>query len=361
MDGLMSIGEFSAKSGLSARRLRSYAVAGLLVPAAIDPDSAYRYYAAGQLPEAHLIDVLRQAGLPLSEIKVVLRERRVGFIDKWAAQVRVDADHKQRALARARELLSTDDREAAGMEVRGAANLRLEAAGRTETGPVRESNEDTIVVSDNLVAVADGMGGHAAGELASTLATTAVAAIFTGKSQDELETAVRAANWVVWERAGKDPALRGMGTTFCAVGVVEDGTVAIANVGDSRVYLARDRSLRSLTDDHTVAHELVRQGKLSPEEADQHPQRRFLTRALGAGAEVVIDTMRLELADGDRLLLCSDGVFTVASDEELAELLLASESPQAAAEAIVERALANGSDDNASAVAAFATSQTGVT
>ena len=355
----MSIGEFSAMSGLSPKRLRSYAVTGVLVPAVVDPDSAYRYYSPGQLEHAQLIDALRQAGMPLAEIKLVLRDARVARLDSWAAHVRIDADLKQQALARARELLAANVTEVAQMEQdAGSMTTRMQVAGRSEKGPIRENNEDVIIIGDDLVAVADGMGGHPGGETAAMLATTAVAAIFTGKSEDELEAAVRAANWAVWERAGSSPELQGMGSTICALGVIDDGVIAIANVGDSRAYLSRNNSLLPLTEDHTVARELVRQGKLTLEEADEHPQRRFLTRALGVGTEVVIDTMRLELAQGDRLLICSDGVFTTTPEKDLAELLRAAETPQAAADAIVEHALTSGSDDNASAVAAFVTTRT---
>jgi serine/threonine protein phosphatase PrpC len=166
---------------------------------------------------------------------------------------------------------------------------------------------------------------------------------------------VRAANWAVWERASTHPELEGMGTTFCALGVIADGVVAITNVGDSRAYLTRDGSLQVLTDDHTVAGQLLREGKLTAREAAQHPQRHLLTRALGVGTEIAIDTTRLDAVVGDRLLLCTDGVFSSTPDEELAQLLNESDTAQTVADAVVERALANGSDDNASAVVAFIT------
>ena len=348
----MSIGEFSARCGLSPKQLRSYAVTGLLVPCAVDADSGYRYYAPAQLPTAELIDALRRAGMPLAEITSVLGDKDVTRLDLWANHLRADASRKRQALDQACELLVAMEKTRNGKD---AGTMRLQAAGRTETGPVRENNEDTIAFRENLLAVADGMGGHSAGEVASTLATQAVAALFTGRSADELESAVRAANWAVWERASTHPELEGMGTTFCTLGVIADGVVAIANVGDSRAYLARNGSLQALTDDHTVAGQLLREGKLTAREAARHPQRHLLTRALGVGAETVIDTTCLDAVIGDRLLLCTDGVFSSTSDEELAQLVAESENPQAAADAVVDRALANGSDDNASAVVAFIT------
>ena len=347
----MSPGEFSRGSRLSPKQLRSYAVTGLLVPSAVDSDTGYRYYAPAQLPTARLIDALRRAGMSLADLTLLLRDRDVARLDLWAGHLRADANRKRQALDEARDLLAATEETSIGKDT---VTMRLLAAGRPETGPVRENNEDAIGLSERLLLVADGMGGHAAGELASTLAEQAVTAIFTGKSTDELEAAVRAANWAVWERASKDPVLKGMGTTICAAGLIDDG-LAIVNVGDSRAYLARNGLLQPLTEDHTVANQLVGEGKLTAQEAVRHPQRRFLTRALGVGAETTIDTVLLEATPGDRLLLCTDGVFTAAPDEELAQLLNESDNPQAAADAVVERALANGSDDNASAVVAFVT------
>ena len=171
MDGLMSIGEFSATSGLSPKQLRSYAVTGLLVPAAVDADSGYRYYAPAQLPAAQVIDALRRAGMPLAEITSVLADRNVTRLDAWAGHLRVDAGRKRQALDEARELLIAEGQQAPIRKESEMVTTRLHAAARTETGPVRENNEDATAITENLVAVADGMGGHAAGEVASTLAT----------------------------------------------------------------------------------------------------------------------------------------------------------------------------------------------
>src|SRR3954447_8067145 len=356
MDGLMTIGEFSAVSGLSPKRLRSYARRGLLSPAAVDPESAYRYYSPDQLPDAELVDVLRQAGMPLDEIKFIVLDRTSHRLDEWARRLRADADVRQQAVARARSLLSSQRTGATGRdEHRGdKMTMQLQVAGRTEAGPVRENNEDAIVVDERLLAVADGMGGHQGGETASALATATLAAVFTGKSSDELEAAVRAANWAVWERARNAAGLQGMGTTMCAVGVLDEVTAAVAHVGDSRAYLFRAGTLQLLTNDHTVAAELMRKGQLDEEEAAKHPHRRLLTRALGVAAEVSIDVTGLQLHDGDRILICSDGVFTVIPDDQIATLLQSAETPQDGADAVVDLALANGSDDNASAVVAFA-------
>jgi protein phosphatase len=201
------------------------------------------------------------------------------------------------------------------------------------------------------------MGGHQAGETASTLATAAIAAVFTGKSADELEAAMRAANWAVWDRAGSSADLHGMGTTMCAIGAVDEVTLAIANVGDSRAYLLRDGTLRILTTDHTVAAEMVRQGQLTEADAATHPHRRWLTRALGVAADVTIDITGLQLLDGDRLLICSDGVFTALQHDQISALLESAATPQDGADAIINLALAKNTDDNASAVVAFASTR----
>jgi len=140
---------------------------------------------------------------------------------------------------------------------------------------------------------------------------------------------------------------------MCAAGVLDGATLVIGNVGDSRAYLLRDGALRTLTTDHTVAAELVRQGKLTSDEAAAHPHRRLLTRALGVGTNVTVDVTCVPLLHGDRVLLCSDGVFTNVPDDDIAAVLGGSETPQMAVNAVVDRAITSGGDDNASAVAAF--------
>jgi len=352
VDELMSIGDFSGRSGLSPKRLRSYAADGLLPPAAVDPDTAYRYYAAGQLRDARLIDALRRAGIPLAEIKQLLRDRDPDRLEGWAGSVRADARRRQQALTEARSLLAGDV--VAGTDHRTERNamFQLNYAGRTDIGHVRERNEDAIVVDDRLVAVADGLGGHAGGALASTLATELLAASFRGTSVDELATAVRAANWVVWERASGSAALTGMGTTMCAAGLVDGDALAVVHVGDSRAYLAHEGSVRRLTEDHTVTAELVRDGRLTEEDAVEHPQRVILTRALGVAPDVEVDAVRRPVAPGDVLLLCSDGLFTHVPDDEIGSLMLSGNSPQATVDELLELALARGGSDNVSVVVA---------
>src|SRR6266568_5023876 len=282
VDELMPIGEFSERSGLSAKRLRTYAAGGLLVPAAVDSASGYRYYSPGQLLDARLVDTLRAAGMPLADVAAFLRNPSREQLDLWARQVRVDATQRREALERARRLLAIEarsPREADDEPLRGMAMTRLSTGSRVDIGRVRDSNEDAVVGTDRLAVVADGIGGHPGGELASATAVALVCAGFTGRSLDELQASARAANRAIWDEAARRSELEGMGTTICAAGLTDDGAVAILNVGDSRAYVFRDGSLTQLTDDHTVTAELVRRGDLNEAEAVHHPHRNVLTRA----------------------------------------------------------------------------------
>jgi protein phosphatase len=165
----------------------------------------------------------------------------------------------------------------------------LRTAGRTDIGQLRENNEDVIVTGDRPALVADGMGGHPGGEIAAEVVAGMVPAVFTGESVDELQAAVRAANWAIRKRAVAQPGLEGMGTTVCAAGLLKTGHVALVNVGDSRAYLFREGSLTHLTQDHSLTAELIERGELREEEATQHPYYGILTRALGVGSDVEID------------------------------------------------------------------------
>lgn len=229
---------------------------------------------------------------------------------------------------------------------------RLETAVRTDIGRRRDSNEDVALAHDRLAVVADGMGGHEGGEVASALAANLVQASFTGRSLDELRAGVRAANRAVWARARVSTELEGMGTTLCTVGLTDDASLSIVNVGDSRAYLLRDEALRQLTEDHSVTAELVRRGELTEADAREHPHRRVLTRVLGISPDVDADSTAETALDGDRLLVCSDGLFNEVEDDEIGSLLRTATDVDAVADALVERALSNGGRDNVSVVVA---------
>jgi serine/threonine protein phosphatase PrpC len=192
-----------------------------------------------------------------------------------------------------------------------------QVASVTDPGRRRRRNEDAFVVRPPLFAVADGMGGAQAGEVASRLATEALNELDAGTGGSERVAAlIQAANQRVYERSSADAAASGMGTTI-TVALVEDDLVSIGHVGDSRAYLVRDASLEQLTEDHSLVAELLRSGKLSPEEAETHPQRSVITRALGTDPDVDVDTFSVETQPGDLFLICSDGLTSMVADEEI--------------------------------------------
>jgi PPM family protein phosphatase len=193
--------------------------------------------------------------------------------------------------------------------------LRIDAGASSDVGRLRTTNEDSFVVDDRLAlyAVADGMGGHRAGEVASATAIEALrAAIAGGKA---LDAAIVLANSAVFQKAATDRELSGMGTTLTAVAIVGDASLLIGHVGDSRAYRIRDRVITRLTDDHSLVEELVREGRISPEEAEVHPRRAVITRALGIDPDVEVDLYTVEARTGDRILICSDGLSGMIRDE----------------------------------------------
>ena len=221
----------------------------------------------------------------------------------------------------------------------------------TDTGRQRRANEDSMLARSPLFVVADGMGGAQAGEVASRLAIESFQHGLddTSDAEGSLATYARAANVSIHERSQADAAHAGMGTTLTAVYVGAE-EVAIAHVGDSRAYCLRDGELLRLTDDHSLVDELIRQGKLTPEEAVEHPQRSVITRALGPEPEVEIDTRSYRARDGDVYLLCSDGLTTMVPDALLAEILLAHGRLRDAGEALIAAANEAGGRDNITVV-----------
>jgi PPM family protein phosphatase len=227
------------------------------------------------------------------------------------------------------------------------------SAGLSDPGRKRRRNEDAYVLEPPLFAVADGMGGAQAGELASSLAAAALRDDSGAAGEDgerRVDELIQEANRRVYQRQSRDAAASGMGTTM-TVALVEDGTVAIGHVGDSRAYLIRGRSLEQLTEDHSLVAELVRSGKLSPEEAEAHPQRSVITRALGTDPNVDVDTFSVETKPGDVFLLCSDGLTSMVGDEAiLSEVERNRGDLKAAAKALVRAANRGGGEDNITVV-----------
>jgi PPM family protein phosphatase len=226
-----------------------------------------------------------------------------------------------------------------------------ETVWRTDTGRQRRDNEDNAFARPPLFVVADGMGGAQAGEVASAIAVEAFEQGLpeSGSPEQRLAETVREANRRIYERAQADHERAGMGTTLTAA-YVDDAALAIAHVGDSRAYLFRGGSLERLTQDHSLVEELVRQEKLTPEQAAEHPQRSIITRALGPEASVEVDTWSYPVRAGDLLLLCSDGLTSMVSEEGVAEILAASHSLAAAADALVDAANRAGGRDNITVV-----------
>jgi PPM family protein phosphatase len=231
--------------------------------------------------------------------------------------------------------------------------MRLgDTAALSHPGRKRRHNEDAYVVQPPLFAVADGMGGAKAGEVASGLAAAAVQESGNDGASGEARVAalIQEANQRVFRRASEDREASGMGTTM-TVALVEDDHIAIGHVGDSRAYLIRGGRLEQLTDDHSLVAELVRSGKLTPEEAESHPQRSVITRALGTDADVDVDTFSVEAAPGDLFLLCSDGLTTMVDDETiLGAVERHRRNLQDAARALVSAANRGGGEDNITVV-----------
>jgi protein phosphatase len=220
-------------------------------------------------------------------------------------------------------------------------------------GRVRAINQDDFGAGDDLFVLADGMGGHRGGEVASAEAVAGVLGSFDERTRAGLARAVDRANQAVFGRAAGDVDLFGMGTTLCALALArsEGGDVlAVANVGDSRVYRYGDGRLTQVSDDHSLVADLVRAGDLTEEEAARHPQRNILTRALGIESALSVDTWELPIQADDRYLLCSDGLFNEIDDDRIAALLAGHDNPELTAATLVRAAVDAGGHDNVTAL-----------
>jgi PPM family protein phosphatase len=232
--------------------------------------------------------------------------------------------------------------------------MSIGSVGReSNTGNKRRRNEDSFVVAPPLFAVADGMGGAQAGEVASKLAAAALEDTDPGSSGGvaRIVELIQEANRRVYERSNADPAASGMGTTITAA-LVEGNSVTFGHVGDSRAHLVRDGAIEQLTEDHSLVNELMKSGKLSAEEAEVHPQRSVITRALGTDPDVDVDTFVVEARENDLFLICSDGLTTMVGDEEILELLERyHDDLDRAAKSLVAAANRAGGEDNITVIA----------
>lgn len=231
--------------------------------------------------------------------------------------------------------------------------IQLRAGSATDVGLVRTNNQDRLLVADSLFAVADGMGGAAAGEVASNTAIEGLLEAFkeAGEATPEsLIDAARSANRAVWDQAEANPEMRGMGTTLVAIALVGGGRLAVVNIGDSRLYLLRGEELRQVTSDHNLVAELVAEGRISKEEAEVHPRRNIMTRALGVDPEVDVDLFVEDPQPGDRYLLCSDGLPRELRDDHIVSILRRFADPGEAAKELVDEAKRRGGNDNITAI-----------
>jgi PPM family protein phosphatase len=227
-----------------------------------------------------------------------------------------------------------------------------EQAALTDPGRKRRRNEDSFVVDPPLFVVADGMGGAKAGEVASRLAAASFREFHEADELEpgpRLEAIIQEANRRIFERSRDDTGLSGMGTTVTAA-LLGEGAIAIGHVGDSRAYRIREGSLEQLTQDHSLVADLIRSGRLTPEEAEEHPQRSVITRALGTDPDVDVDTFLIEAKPGDLFLICSDGLTSMVPEEEILEALRTSPSLEQAAKALVKGANKHGGEDNITVV-----------
>jgi serine/threonine protein phosphatase PrpC len=227
--------------------------------------------------------------------------------------------------------------------------MRVIVGAASDIGQVREGNEDSYLVEQPLYVVADGMGGHRGGEVASELALETIQSLFL-KREGSLVTQVEEANRRVFERSQSDRNVAGMGTTLTAA-LVDGSRVQLAHVGDSRAYLFRDHELTILTEDHTLVHRMVMAGEITEEEAEVHPHRSILTRALGVDGRIQVDESAIDVRPGDRILLCTDGLTGMVSEEQIRTIL---DSTPGDAQGAVERLIAEanraGGVDNITAV-----------
>lgn len=234
--------------------------------------------------------------------------------------------------------------------------VEVTSAAGSNVGLVRSGNEDSFLCRHPLYVVADGLGGHAAGEVASKMLVDQLADLDLAVDEADAEAAgqrladgIRQANTHIREAAEAEPERAGMGTTATAAVAVGD-RLCFAHVGDSRAYLVRDGTLRRVTEDHTPVQRAVRDGVLTPEDALRHPSRHVLAQAVGLDEDVDVDTPVIELASGDRVIVCSDGLTDPVPDDRMQQIIKEFASPQEAVDGLITAALHGGGPDNVTIV-----------
>jgi serine/threonine protein phosphatase PrpC/DNA-binding transcriptional MerR regulator len=350
---LLTIGAFAKASRLSPKALRLYDELGLLPPARVDPVTGYRFYAPGQLERAQLVAWLRRLGMPLARIREVCElDAAAAAQEVRAFWARIEADTAARRdlAAFLIDHLSWKD------PVMPSTNspLHIRYAALSDTGLVRDSNQDTAYAGSRLLAVADGFGP--AGAPASAAAVEVLKrlerdSLPAGDLLNVLGDAIERAQQAVRGVASSDPARQDAGTTLTAM-LWTGSQLALVHIGDSRAYLLRDGELFQITHDHTLVQSMVDEGRITADEATSHPQRSLLMRALAGASDACADIRLHDARPGDRYLLCSDGLSSVVATEDLHQTLAAVADPEQAVRALIDLANRSGGPDNVSCVVA---------
>lgn len=351
---LMTSGAFARASGLSRKALRLYDELGLLRPVGVAPLSQYRLYDPSQLEQARLVAWLRRLGMPLAAVRAVSTLPPARAAAELAAYwERVETETAARRELAAFLICYLSGRETAVSD--GQGTLAVRCAVESDIGLQREDNEDSAYAGARLLAVADGMGGHAAGEVASAAVIEALRPLDTqvpaGELLNALDHAVRRAGSTLRDMAQADPSLLGMGTTLTAL-LWSGSQLGLVHVGDSRAYLVRGGEVFQITHDHTIVQSLLDDGKITAGEVASHPQRFLLLRALAADRSSEPDLQLREARLGDRYLLCSDGLHQVADAESIARVLLTVSDPGQAAKNLITLAIDGGGPDNITCIVA---------
>ncbi|MFI0982071.1 MerR family transcriptional regulator [Streptomyces sp. NPDC021093] len=354
--GLLTIGAFAKASRLSPKALRLYDELGLLPPARVDSATGYRFYAPEQLERARLVAWLRRLDMPLARIRQVCALDPAGAaleVRAFWAQVEADTAVRRDLASFLVGQLSRKD-----TVMTTAPPLEIRYAALSDSGLVRDTNQDAAYAGARLLAVADGYGDRgapaaaAAVDVLKRLETDGVPA---GSLLNALEDAVEQARHAVHGAAGDAPhETREAGTTLTAMWWT-GSQLALVHIGDSRAYFLRDGGLFQITHDHTLVQSMVDEGRLTPAEAASHPQRALLVRALTADSgtgPVAAETKLHDALPGDRYLLCSDGLSAVVPTEKIRAVLTSADDPDEAVRELVALANASGGPDNVSCVVA---------
>lgn len=345
---LLTIGAFAKAAGLSPKALRLYDELALLTPATVDPVTGYRFYAVDQLERARLVAWLRRIGMPLTRIQ------RVCALGPGAAAAEITAYWDQvEAETAARRELTTSLVRWLGEKPPTARLLVVDQAVRSDIGLVREHNQDTAYAGERLLAVADGFGREGA-----PAGAVAVGVLRDLESDPDLHL-VRAADLLNAMRNALDRANSRIarleapdaGTTLTAM-MWTGSRLALVHIGDSRAYVLREGELSQITHDHSVVQFMVDEGRLTPEEAQSHPQRSLLVRSLDGNTGPQADLSLHDVRPGERYLICSDGLSGVVSDDRIRTVLRDAGSAGEAADALVSIARGEGAPDNVSCAVA---------